>query len=116
MLHDRCNTLFVHSHIVIGLLVGCGVQCTVIPHLTLSTCSSDPPAVWTQYGRVVREKAPTHERGGAAGTDEALTVPVSIIERYELHSTEPCDWMSAAAAFLREELSEAVGTIWPVIT
>lgn len=64
----------------------------------------------------VRDEAPSDEGGLARGADEAVVVPVSVLERDEPGAANTCDWFTASRAALGEELSEAVGTVGLVVT
>lgn len=43
-------------------------------------------------------------------------MPVAILERDETGTTDTSDWLSTGGASLSEQLAEAVGTVWLLIT
>lgn len=64
-------------------------------------------AVGAEHLGAVGEEAAADQRRVAAVADETLAVPVTIVERNELRSTQPGDRFAAAAALLGEEVAEA---------
>lgn len=58
----------------------------------------------------------SNQRCFAAGANEAIIVPVSVLEGDESSASEPGNWLSASSASLGKQLSEAVSTIWLVVT
>lgn len=73
-------------------------------------------AVGTEDLGPVCQEATADQRDIAAVTDETFAVPVTVIERDELRTTQASDWLGTSAAFLGKQVSEAVGTIWFLIT
>lgn len=67
-------------------------------------------AVRAKYLSDIGEEATPHKRGGATVAHKALAVPVTIIKGYELSSSQSCNRLDAADAFLSEQFSEAVST------
>lgn len=69
----------------------------------------------TQDLLVVRDEALAHQRGGTAGTGEAVVVPVAVLKGDVLASSKACDGLGASAAFLCIEVPKALDAVWLVI-
>jgi hypothetical protein len=59
--------------------------------------------------RPICNKAFPHQAGSTFAADEALVVPVSILERDELGAADACYGLCARVASLGEEVTEAFG-------
>lgn len=68
-------------------------------------------AVGTEDVGTVGEEAAADQRGVTLVTDEAVAVPVALFKRDELGSSQSGDWLGTSAAFLGEELTEALGAV-----
>lgn len=72
-------------------------------------------ALRTQDVGAVCDEALAHQGAFAHGTDEAVVVPVPVLEGDEAGATNACDGLGAGGASLGEELPEAVCAVGLVI-
>lgn len=70
-----------------------------------------PAAVGTENFGAVGEESSADERRVTTVADETLAVPVALIKRDKLSSTESCDWLCTPAAFLGEQVAETLGAV-----
>jgi len=62
------------------------------------------------YVFCVGDEASAHQRSFTCGADEAIVVPVTILERNESGAADSRDWFDARSAPLGEQLSETIAT------
>lgn len=72
-------------------------------------------ALGAENVRAVGDESLSNQRRGALGTDEAVVVPVAILERDELGAADACDRFGARVASLSEQVAIAVGAIGFII-
>lgn len=75
-----------------------------------------PSAFRAQDFRSIGDEALAHQRVVAHGADEAVIVPVAVLERDEARSADSSDRLGAGSASLGEQLAEALGAVWPLVT
>lgn len=73
-------------------------------------------AVGTQNVRSGYDESPSDKRRRALVALEAVVVPVTLVERYELRRPQTGDWLETADTLLGKQLREALGAIWLLVT
>jgi len=73
-------------------------------------------ALWADNVLSIRDEPLPNHAGLAGTTDEAVVVPVSSLEGNESSATDTSDRFTASCASLGEQFSEAVSTIWFVVS
>jgi hypothetical protein len=73
-------------------------------------------AFGAEYVGSIGDESLSDQRVVAHGTDEAVVVPVAILERNEASSSNASNWFAASGASLGKEFSEAFGTVWLVVS
>lgn len=68
-------------------------------------------ALGAQDVGTVGDEAFAHQGGLAHGADEAVVVPMSVLERNEAGAADTCDGALASDAALGEQVAEAVGAV-----
>lgn len=74
-----------------------------------------PSAFGTQNVGSISDEALADQGVSAHGTDEAVVVPVAVLERDEAGSADSSDRLGAGGASLGKQLTEALGTVWLLI-
>lgn len=59
----------------------------------------------------VGNETATNQRRFADGADEAIVVPVTVLERDETGTADSGDWLDTGGASLGEKFPEALGTV-----
>lgn len=72
-------------------------------------------AFGTEYVGSIGDESLADQRVVAHGTDEAVVVPVAILERNEASSSNSSNGFAASGASLGKEFTEAFGTIGLVV-
>lgn len=70
-----------------------------------------PSAFGTQDVGSVGDEALANQGVGAHGADEAVVVPVAVLERDEARSADSSDRLGAGGASLGEQLAEAFSAV-----
>lgn len=65
---------------------------------------------------LVSDETFAHETRAAICAEEAVVVPVPVLKRNEFGAADTCNGSAASEASLREELAEALGAVWFVVT
>lgn len=68
-------------------------------------------ALGTDDVLLVGDETAPNQRRFAHGTDEAIVVPVAILERDEARTTNASDGLGTGGASLREQFTETFGTV-----
>jgi len=71
--------------------------------------------VRTQNVALVSNESLANKRASAHGTDEAIVVPVSILERDEPSAADTSDGFGTCCTSLCKEFSKAISTVWLLI-
>lgn len=56
-----------------------------------------------------------NQRRFADGADEAIVVPVTVLERDETGTADSSDWLDTGGASLGEQFPETLGTVWLLV-
>lgn len=72
-------------------------------------------AIGTDDVLLIGDESATNQARSAVGAEEAIVVPVTVLERDELGASDTGDWFAAGRASFGKQLAEAFGAVRLVV-